>query len=254
VDVLTRFRKRFIAGMTILALIAIPAFVTSASAGDCHSANGHCYAGQSGTTAVKGIDGYIRGSGTVMADPQAHFNAHFVNLCPTTSCTSWVQLGPYQGTINVISSPNVMHMYIENQNACVGYGIGDHGAPPTPNYPYYVYYSGVTQTVGGCTGQRLYYYKVGSVTNPPISDGWLTTTTGIPVAETEIFGGEDVGLDWFGCDNSGNASSSFGVHLLNASSQWVTWTAANEPGSQPIANAPNVFQQLQAWYSFKTHD
>jgi hypothetical protein len=242
-----------------LVLLACALVVATGPIGATHIPERHDYARQSNSSLrFRGIDGYVRVSGTVMQDPLTHFHAGFINLCQTSSCSSWVQTGGFQGTAGtgseVIRSTTLVHMFLESKDGCGDYANADLGQPPTPNYPFYIYYSGVTETIGDCAGQRKFWFKTGSVTNPPAGAGWMSTNDGYALAAQETAFLEGVGQDWFGLDNSALINDSFGLHLLNASSSWLLWNATNAPGSLSDSTGPLIYVPRKAWSAFQAHD
>lgn len=226
----------------------------------------HCYAGSrpgTTTTTVSGIDGYIWGTTVLLSDPLRNFQAHFINLCPASLCsTGWAQIGPFQGTINAnadgtcppvtcVRSQAAMRMYGENTDACSNYVITDFGAPPNQNEPYYLSYSGTSQFID-CATQYKFYFRYGSLTNPPAGSAWFGKSTGYTYAETEIYGGETTNTDYFGLDGSHNVNDSFGVHALKSGS-WVLWDSTSIPGSTSYNNTPPYDVIKKAYSAFQTH-
>ena len=218
------------------------------------AAAGNTYAGQSSSTQVSGIRGYIWATAAVLDDPVHLAQIHFINLCRTTSCTSWVQIGGYQGAITTISSPTAIHMYAENLDGCGNYGVRDLGAVPInpPNEFYAITDSGVNATID-CMSQRKWYLRYGSLNNPPSYIGYMSGALGIPIAETELHGGENMNTDYFGLSNTHAVDDTYGLRVL-MSGTWKLWTAANVPGTGPINDAPPYFVQKKAWTAFQTHD
>lgn len=218
------------------------------------------YAGQSGTTQVSGLRGYVWATAAVMDAPTVNAQIHFVNICPTTSCTSWVQMAAYQGTVGVGTCPGAtcvrsqtsIHMYGENTDACGNYGIDDLGAPPVSNEFYIVSYSG-TSAVIDCQTQRKWYLRYGSVNNPPAFIGYLSSTTGVPQSATEIHGGDNMNTDYFGLNNTHAVSDAYGLHVLKSGS-WVLWNSTNVAGSGSFQNAPPYYVSKKAFSAFQTHD
>jgi len=243
---------------TATAAATIASIVVGGVAEANHVDEVHHYAAQSNSSLrFRGIDGYVRVSGTVMQDPLTHFHAGFINLCQSASCTNWLQTGGIQGTAGfgseVIRSINLVHMYLESTNGCGEYTNTDLGVPPSPNYPYYIYYSGVSET-RDCGTQRKFWFKVGSVNNPPSGFSWLSTADGLAIAEQETTFFESVNTDWFGLDHNGTINDSFGLHLKNSSNQWVLWNAANAPGTITGSNGSLVYVPKKAWSAFQAHD
>lgn len=110
------------------------------------------YAGQQYSPLVaNGIDGYVRGSGTVMNDPDNAIT-EWLGLAIGGASPQWVQIGAYQGTVGACqggcySSPNRVRLYAETMSCnFTDYEIRDFGEPPpaTPNYPVYVNHEGGT--------------------------------------------------------------------------------------------------------------
>lgn len=189
------------------------------------------YAGQQASSGTNGIDGYIRGSGSIMLDPSDHAVAEWIGLVNGAgSSFHWVQSGQYQGLLGFSSSPNAIHLYYESLS-CTGsvYQWDDLGAPPTPNYPVYMNWA------GGFSDQDCssYYFpfRVGSWTSAPVGTGRMQSSAGLPQAyvENRVRHGspvEPIGNIRFGQDHAGNVSSGYGLHVYTrAWNQWSLWTA-----------------------------
>lgn len=217
-------------------------------------AAGNTYAGQSSSTQVSGIRGYIWATAAVLDDPIHLAQIHFINLCRTTSCASWVQIGAYQGAISNIQSQTVIHMYAENQDGCGNYGVRDLGAVPIspPNEFYAITDSGVSATID-CMTQRKWYLRYGSLTNPPAYIGYMSGSLGIPIAETELHGGENMNTDYFGLSNTHAVDDAYGLRVL-MSGTWKLWTAANVPNTGSFQGAPPYYVSKKQFTAFQTHD
>ena len=193
----------------------------------------------------KGIDGYLRQSGTV---PTNGFHAVWINLCAHDNCQDWVQLGTCQGIFRGGSSPSAVHMYVENRDHCGGYFALDIGAPPTPDCAYYLSYAG-TGSVWLCNGDPWSAFdfasRKGSWTSQPFFYGVLSTVDGLAMAKTEVQNGAPIGTDRFGCDHNKNCgvSQSYGMHLYNGTS-WYLWTGASTPSN---GNPPYLLTHQNYW-------
>lgn len=228
----------------------------AASPSAANAAHVHLYAGQAATTWWPGIDGYIRGSGTVMLNPNTNFHAHFVNLCSGGNCGQWVQIGQYQGSISVITSAQFVHGYWENVDKCGIYRIQDLGRPPTPNYPYYVNFVGMVATSPECSAQAKYSFRQGSWTNPPVGTGYMANNSGIPIAETEITSDgarEPINANHFGANHSKQYQAGYALHIYNGAN-WLLWNDANIAGTSTFAQAPPLRTTLNQWAAFYTWD
>ena len=225
----------------------------------------HCYGGQgSSTTFVRGVDGYIWATAVVLDDPLRNFQAHFVNLCPQSACnTGWAQIGPFQGSINAdrvtavcpistcVRSQTAIHMYGENTDGCTNYTITDFGAPPAQNTAYYLSYSGISQFFD-CKTQYKYYFRHGSISNPPDGSAWLGAISGVPIAESEVINGEAIATDYFGLDGSHGINDGFGLHVLQGAT-WNIWNAASVPGTSTLQYQPPYYVGKKAYSAFQTH-
>jgi hypothetical protein len=248
-----------------LARLAIAASVLLAAPTLVAGAAEHIYAGQYSSTAFSGVDGYIRVSGTNMVDGNNNFHATFVNLCVTTSCGQWVQVGQFQGTIGTgtcpgsacVRSTTYVHGYFENYLWCGEYDIDDTGDEHLdPNVPYYV--SRVGTGVSSCDDtDEKYAFRSDSYTNPPDGYGYLTASTGIPIAETELYhqigDGEPLGQDRVGLNDNNQVNDSFGLHVLSAGN-WLLWSPSNAPGSQQFDDDPPYYYSVKQYSAFRTDD
>lgn len=242
----------------LLVCALVTALVTTPGTPATAATPTHRWAGYEGPVAVTGIDGYIRGSGTV-ALPSTQFHANWINLC-RSSCAQWVQLGVYQGHFGTITSLSQMHIYLENNwNGCF-YESTDFGAPPSANYPYYISYTG-SRFVNDCPGggyEYEYAARKGSYTNPPIGYALMAGSSGFPFAKTELFSATsnatDVphNTDYFGTDNNHVANGSYGIHLLMGGS-WTSWTPTTEPGTAAVNYQPPTLGSTHSYWSFATH-
>lgn len=184
---------------------------------------------------TNGIDGYIRGSGIIMAHTD---NAvlEWVTLHGSGSPGPWVQIGEYQGKVGIcpgtkcISSPTGVRHYYETWS-CSGaaYSIVDLGSPPLPNYPVYVNWAG-GYNLSDCGGSWYFPFRLGSWTSQPKGTGRMHGSLGYPQAALEdrfVHGQphENINTVWFGLDAQGNVNSGFSLHLYTyASNSWARWT------------------------------
>jgi hypothetical protein len=251
-------RARGLFSTGLLVACALVALTPSAQAIILHSST-HKYAGVAGTGGVSGIDGYIRKSTTIMADT-TQFHAAFVNLCKEFSpCGTWIQTGPYQGSIGGMRPTPTVSTYGENNSRC-GYKILNYGPPPAPNSAYYIsYVDSYNSSYLNCGFQVFYRMAIhiGSLNSPPVGYFLFTDSgTGKPVAEEEVYFphvDDDLGNDYFGVDNSFQASPAHGLHVWTSGS-WLTWTTTTQPYTTGISNNPPFYHTLATYYSFKASD
>jgi hypothetical protein len=216
---------------------------------------------------TNGIDGYIRGSGIVMAHTD---NAvlEWINLSKE-SPKAFVQVGDYQGQMGLCpgtrcyNSPTQVHMYWE-MNSCSStrYNALDLGVPPTPNYAYYISWNGSFND-NDC-GSYYFPIRVGSVTNQPVGTGRMHASYAFAEAALEdrflsTQSPEHIGTVWFGLDNNAQVSGSYGLHLYTrATGIWSIWNNAGTyagPGSYPagIYN-PLIYIHKRYYDSFQVTD
>lgn len=255
---MTHRSQRLLVGLTAVATLLV---------GQVSVANAtvwHIYAGQSSTTVVDGVDGYIYTTKVTMAHPTANGIANFLNLCSSTSCGQWVQLGPFQGTfgtgtcpgVTCIQSTTAIHMYWENLDGCSDYDNADLGAPPTPNYPYYVTRTGTTITLD-CGVEKKYAFRFGSFVNPPSGYGYMSSTGGIPIVETEqkyddaVGGMEPFAVTYYGLNNSHAINHSYAVRLYNlGTGVWSLWDTA--VATVTFHDNPPYYKGAEHWSAFDT--
>lgn len=224
------------------------------------------YAGQYATNTFTGIDGYIRVSGTTMVDPYFNHHATWIDLCPGTSCSSWIQTGQYQGTVGTGTCPGsacvrsitYAHGYLENMQWCGEYDIDDTGDEHLhPNVPYYI--SRVGTGVSSCNDTDWKYaFRSDSFSNPPDGYGYLSSSSGVPLADTELYAdpsqNEPLGQDRIGLDNNNQENGSYSLHLLSGGS-WTQWNATSAPGTTvPTPASPLHYYGVKAYSSFRTDD
>ncbi|HEX6140235.1 MAG TPA: hypothetical protein VF013_07230 [Candidatus Limnocylindria bacterium] len=142
--------------------------------------------------------------------------------------------------------------------SCGLYDIDDTGDEHLdPNVPYYV--SRVGTGLSPCDQtQSKFAFRSDGIGNPPDGYGYMSSSWGIPIAETELYAditdGEPLGLDRFGLTDDNKVNDSFGLHLLNGSGQWLLWNAANAPGTGTFGNNPPFYYQVKAYSAFRTDD
>lgn len=197
-----------VAGLGVSLMVAAtftPVLVT-VEADRAEALTGYAYAGAVGTAGgVYGIDGYIRPSTTASLPSPLH-RAEWVNLC-RNSCDQWVQVGTYQGYLPNSSSPSATHVYVENSWQGCFYDQSDKGGLPTqPNQAYYVTYTGSSQSsVCGSARGYEFAFRRGSLTSSSMSYGFLGSSTGQPISESEIYSNGPavpINTTYFGVDNS----------------------------------------------------
>ena len=214
-----------------------------------------------------GLDGYVRGSGIIMADPAFNHVTEYLSMNDYLhDSIGWAQIGMSQG---VGLSATRVHMYAERY-ACWAdppfYNFVDLGEPPQPNYPLYVYSNGNTAW-DVCRGSvQTWYewsYKVGDINNPPSVRKRMPASQAVPQASQEVsfvFVPENIGQNWWGLTSTGGVNPSFGLHVLTAGGSWDLWSAAAYPADLfHVTVPPNEFNPLvrvpKADYSaFMVHD
>lgn len=222
------------------------------------------YAGQwSTTTKVSGVDGYIRVSGTIMVDPDHNHHMSFFALCPTTACSQWVQVGQFQGILGqcpgspCVQSTEFVHGFWENKTSCGAYEVADTGDEHLdPNVPYYVNYVGTG--FSPCNlNQPKFAFRKDRIDNPPDGYGYMSSSIGIPIAETELlfdpFEGEALNQDRFGLNDNNQVQSGYGISVLK-SGTWKAWTEAWAPGTATFQDWPLRYYGVRAYYAFRTDD
>lgn len=233
-----RLTRAIAAAVTFILLTAPVALASSA------------YGGYIPNSSWEGVDGYIRQSGTV-STTAAHFD--WITVCNNANCDEWVQQGTTQGCWNGGCSTSSVVMYTEILDVCGDYYPTNWSAPPSPDYPYYLYYNGGgARTILCLNGSKRtgYYFdfargSLGGV----FTQGALDTTTGEIQAATEVNPpGSVIGTDYYGCDASKSCGNqSYGMHLYNGSS-WTTWTAA----STKLTGNPPFVHTYNNYWSFAT--
>lgn len=216
------------------------------------------YAGHWTTsTTWNGQDGYIQAQAIIMNDPYVNHHNHWFGMGPPGQK---VQIGVFQGTITDRTSPNRMHMYVESESMCANsYNVDDLGEPPTPNYAYYVNYTGGTTTYP-CGFQYQWAYRVGSVTSPPVYTSYMSAYQDNPSTYTEIYWAgsprEVIKTNWFGLNHQHNVNLGYAlrVYKLNTNT-WTLWTLANVPGTSIHRDDdPPDYDSVRAYYAYITHD
>ncbi len=207
-------------------------------------------------TRVYGIDGYIRPSTSIpLNDPE--FRGDYINLCVTT-CSSWVQLGTYQGTLAHINSAATTRIYYENNwNDCSLTTQVDAGSLATANQAYYMYFDGLTYSPGtACPSNTAYefIYKKGSYTSSPIYYGYGSAPYGQATVATELHksaGTMPENISYFGTDDSHVANASNGIHIRTSSiGNWGLWSPSQVAGLY-TGNPPFTTVTAASW-SFRT--
>jgi hypothetical protein len=98
--------------------------------------------------------------------------------------------------------------YRETNTTQCGYSSVNYGAPPTPNYAYYISFVGtvVLPEYLNCLTQRTYHkyaIRSGSISNTPVGHFFLLGSPATPIAAEEVYApttSEDLGNDYFGAD------------------------------------------------------
>jgi hypothetical protein len=211
------------------------------------------YAGYVGTTTYRGIDGYIRQSGTVpLSGLQGH--AVWINLCNST-CSEWAQTGTYQGTFEGGSSLSAVHVFHENVNPCGEYTADDDLAPASANYPYYINDDGQGLRTLVCPdGSHLsayrFLYRKGSFGATPFFTGYMSSNYNDPSAMTETHDAPPINTDYLGCQAPGVCSNgSYAIHVYTASSTWISWTGPTDP---PYHSNPPFLHTYHNFWAFAT--
>lgn len=234
-------------------ILATAALVTAAS--------NYRYAGQrSDTNLYNGLDGYLRTSAITMADSTNNTLGPWFSMGPLGQ---WVQIGLYQGTAGTGTCPGAtcirsrtsVHMYGEWTDSCSTYGISDLGVPPTPNYPYYLSYTGTSTSACGVAFQ--WAFRVGSFTNPPVLLKYMSVNAAGPQSFQEVQWNtvnETAPTTYHGLNASGAVNDSYGLHLYkHSSSQWVLWNSTNAPNTYTqVTGAPPSYIISKLWSAFKT--
>lgn len=231
--------------------------------------NTRLYAGQKLGSGTNGLDGYIRHSGVTL---QHYPNTAVADRFGLTRIDSnwgglhWTQVGVFQGRAGVgcPSGPEcVSHtgtgIFGENLRPDTIYDLVDGGAPPTPNYPYYIQWNGVS--CGQFPTMCAFAHKAGSVLNPPFDWGYMSGSWGVPEAAYESFypqgttQREGLNNDYFGLDSNQQINPSFAIHFYSyATNTWFPWTQSAFPSTTCLDNAPLVYIAVQKWTAFRVHD
>lgn len=212
----------------------------------------HVSAGWGTTASWKGVDGYIRQSTTTtLSGTQAHVN--YINICGT-NCDSWVQTGTAQGNTPLgPATYSTVQIFYENWDACDDYWFSLVGAPPTPNYPFYLSWDGGSSYNQSCNDGRhqtayVWEWRKGSFTNAPFHYGNLGFSSGQASAATEVLDSATIGTDRFGCDhNKVCSSAAYGIHVYDGS----TWSLLTAGGSIGPGNPP-YRHTYQNYWAFAT--
>jgi hypothetical protein len=238
-----------VASMLVALTSAPPAFAVTCP----NPANGYCWGGYEGTTTYRGIDGYLRQSGTVSVPYPAH-HLVWINLC-SVGCSEFAQTGTYQGYLPFSSSPTAVHVYYENVTPCGDYREADKGAPGAANYPYYISHDGGgTVTVGCDNGSHRtgygFLYRKGSFGSNSFFTGYMSSNYELPFVKTEIYNDPPyVNADYFGCQDVGSCTNAgYGIHVYTAASTWVGFTG---PASKIHYDPPYVYS-YETYWSFRT--
>ncbi len=257
------------AGVALLVIsAAILPFVSSPAAGLASGSDPFIWARQRDLSWRSfGIDGYIRGSGLVSVPGNNHVD-EWIALNDTDPQTSgFVQAGQTQGW--GFASDHV-EMYSEGSE-CFGarYLITHLLAPPTPNYPMYVFSDGVARSTTDCNGNPTTWYeyavRVGSFGNPIKMTFLMSDIDWYPeAAQEEYYDGSEIHINqnWWGLDNGGGVNPSYALHRWD-SVNWAVWTQSSFPGTTgpdcPVSPAgtanPFVYVSKVPMYSaFQVHD
>jgi len=202
-----------------------------------------------------GMSEQVSSTSTTITQPD--HRADWINLC-TDGCANWVQTGEYQGFIGAsgwnIYSPSSEHMYIENQTPCY-YINADLGAPPSPDYPYFIAYDG-HHLIDSCGRMEYeYIFRVGSWSGTIAGYGYMPSYAGQPqvMEELEWQSGSapPSGTDRFGCDPSFNAVSGYGIHVSNnQGTTWSLWTAAVDATAINTSDPSMTYSNKATWWAF----
>lgn len=207
------------------------------------------YAGWSSNGYWKGVNGYLR---QAVTGATAALHANWINLCPRTGCSKWVQTGTFQGEFAGGSSHSAVHILYENVDGCGDYYRGDLGAPPSLDYPYGLNYSGAVISIQCDLHDHQdafqYRYTKGGVTTAPFFLGTMPSVDGTAISATELQGNPPISTDYFGCDPGLACSqTAYGLHLYNGST-WSSWTAP----STKLEAQPPWLHTFHNFWSFKT--
>jgi hypothetical protein len=238
----------------LITAIAAAAVLLGMAAPVHADSQGYFYAGDATYNGWWGVDGYIRQSGSTPLSLPQHHNVGF-SVCEGDYCGHMVQTGEYQGFLPYSSSPSTVHMYYENFDNCGQYYQGDVGAPPQPDYAFYITYDFHGPRTGFCPDHSAwtYYqfeYRKGSWNSVPFHYGQLGSPYGVVVGQTEVYPSQTIpyGTDYTGCDTSMHCQSGgYGVHLYNGG--WNLWT--NDEVAQPPGNPP-YFHRYQTYWAWAT--
>jgi hypothetical protein len=212
------------------------------------------YAGYGSFGSYEGIKGMLAQTTTSTVSFPWHHNVD-ITVC-ASGCGEWVQTGEYQGYLPNSDSPDVVDIYWENEDACLGYFQGDAGQPGDNWKKFFLTYDGTGPHTTHCTdGQGTYYvfeYRKGQFANVPFHKGHMGVSAGIVVAQEELYkdsqGTIPESTDYFGCTSQTNCNDQSSGFQTFDSGTWTLWTA---DGGHTGPNNPPYQYDYHQWWAYR---
>jgi hypothetical protein len=234
--------------------VALALAVVLTSPADVYAVANPAYAGYGTLASHYGVKGYIwQATAPAVQSGSAKAQLSFVAIC-NASCTKWVQIGQYQGEFTCCTSLATVQTYVENLDPCGEYSAQQYGIPPSPDILYKVKYdftgSHLLLCQDGSKKTRYDFDFVEDTTTLGLT-GFMPSSSGIALAETEIHNGAPITTNYFGCgptlacNNGGN-----GLQLEESSNGWWLWTSGFSTG--PLHDNPPYLHTFQNYWAFKT--